>query len=359
MNRRDEGSIFKYKDGKRWVARIQYTNAAGVRTAKQKAVATYDKAKAALKDLRRDIEREFSDRKRFVDLDSFYRREYVHAAKFVGGKKISGFRQSVDTVEKYMDAAKEYFGDTYLDEITFEDLRRFKQSIADKPTRHGRQRSVSDTNHHLKRLRRLFAVAVEQGWLEKNPFNRGSRLIIEAFETERTRVLTAEEEKKLLAACNRWRKHLAPIVIVAIETGLRRGELMSLRWSSVDLGRRQLRVDSLNSKTLKSRIVPLSSRAIATLAELRRNARGRISDLVFGNSDFKKAFIGACEEAKLSDLHFHDLRHTAITRWLEKGISPALAMKASGHSQMRTFLRYVNQSSDSVMEFAAKLDRAA
>ena len=59
------------------------------------------------------------------------------------------------------------------------------------------------------------------------------------------------------------------------------------------------------------------------------------------------------------EIHFiHDLRHTAITRMLEKGISPPLVMKISGHSQQKTFLRYVNQTESSIYDIAMKLDRA-
>ncbi|MDI1241221.1 MAG: site-specific integrase [bacterium] len=359
--RRDDGSLCKHPDGKRWIARQQYVNAAGKRTAKKKTVVSHEAAKSALEDLRDEIARELSDRRTFRELDSFFRTEFVHEARFVGGKKVSGFRQSIDTVEHYLDAALNFFGDRWIDEITFADLQRFKKSIEDKPTQHGKVRSVSDTNHFLKRLRRLFAVAIEQGWLEKNPFNRGSNLIIESFETERTRTLSPPEEMKLLDQCGprSWRSHLRPIIIVAIETALRRGEIMSLRWSSVDLDRRQIRVESQNSKTLKSRLVPLSARAVETLAELRRKSPRWKNKPVFGESDFKKGFNNACIDAKIADVHFHDLRHTAITRWLEKGISPAIAMKASGHSQMKTFLRYVNQSSESVYDFAMRLDRAA
>jgi integrase len=74
--------------------------------------------------------------------------------------------------------------------------------------------------------------------------------------------------------------------------------------------------------------------------------------------DFKKAYITATKVADLPDLDFHDLRHTAITRMLEKGLSPILVMKASGHSQTKTFLRYVNQTETSVYEMAQKLDAA-
>ena len=95
------------------------------------------------------------------------------------------------------------------------------------------------------------------------------------------------------------------------------------------------------------------------LNELWHNSPRRHSAFVFGGSDFKKGFNAAASEAGLDDVHFHDLRHTAITRMLEKGISPPLVMKISGHTQQRTFLRYVNQSESSVYEIALKLDKAA
>jgi len=352
------GSVYRTNDG-RWFARVQYSDASGRRRQKRRICETRKLADLEVRHLRREVERELSDRKTYREADEFYRREYVHAARFVGGKKISGFRQSVDTVAMYLDRALAFFGDRPIDEITFADLREYKTAVARSATMHGRPRSVSDVNHHLKRVRRIFAVAVEQGWIAVNPFTRGGSLIIESHETERTRILSPVEESRLLAACSRWRKHLRPVLIVAIETGLRRGEMRSLRWSSVDLKGRFLKVESANSKTLRSRLVPLSERAAETLAELRQNSKARDSALVFGASDFKKAFIGACLEAGLSDLHFHDLRHTAITRWLEKGISPALAMKASGHSQSKTFLRYVNQNEHSIAEFARVISRAA
>jgi integrase len=361
MKKRDEGSIFRHPDGKRWITRLQYVTKEGKRTSKKKTSKTYELAKDALTGLRDEIARELSDRKTFRDLDKFFRDKYVHPAKFVGGQKVSGFRQKLVAVEHYMDAALDYFGDQPIDEISFSDLQLYKESLESKPVKRkgeDTRRSVSDVNHFLKRLRRIFNVAVEQDWLEKNPFNRGSKLIQVSLEVERTKILTQDEEKRLLEACTGKGKHLRPIIIFAIETALRRGELQKLQWFDVDLNRRQLRVSSENSKTLKSRLVPLSARAIEILNEVKKSSPPGQSALVFNTGDFKRSFATACDKAKIDDLHFHDLRHTAITRWLEKGISPALAMKASGHSQMKTFLRYVNQSSDSVFDFALKLDRA-
>jgi len=118
-------------------------------------------------------------------------------------------------------------------------------------------------------------------------------------------------------------------------------------------------VNSTATKTLKGRLVPITARLAETLAELRHNAPLPRSRPVFGPVDWKRSFNAACKAAGLDDVHFHDLRHTAITRMLEKGISPPLVMKISGHTQQRTFMRYVNQSESSIYDIAMKLDMAA
>jgi len=134
--------------------------------------------------------------------------------------------------------------------------------------------------------------------------------------------------------------------------------ILKLRWQSVDLPGRVIRIEASNTKTLKTRLVPVTERLRQSLARLERKAFRKMSR-VFPIGDFKHSWAGACREANLENLHFHDLRHTAITRMLERGISPAIVMKISGHTQQRTFLRYVNQTESSIRDIARALDRAA
>jgi len=171
-------------------------------------------------------------------------------------------------------------------------------------------------------------------------------------------MLTLLEEASLIAACDHLRRHLKPLIAFAVETGLRArrnsNALLVKRRSGEAL--HQSRIAEFQDAE-----VPFGTfvaRALETLAQLWQNSRRSQSAFVFGPSDFKRAFNGACAEAGLSDVHFHDLRHTAITRMLEKGISPPLVMKISGHSQQKTFLRYVNQTESSIYDIAMKLDRA-
>jgi len=358
VKRSSEGSVYKAVDGSGWFARLRYTDTDGRSREKKRKCLTRKQAAHRIADLRAEVGRGYSNQKTYRELDFFYRETYIHAAKFAGDHKVSGFRQDRRIIENYLDRALRHFADRDLDSITYADLADYKRRITAMPAR-GSQRSVSDVNHHLRYVRRLLNIAIEQGWLDRSPFKAGGALIVESIEVQRTRILSPNEERSLLAACDKFRRHLQSVIIFAIETGLRRGELQSLKWSNVDFSKRLIRIDSRSFKTLRSRLVPLTARAAVTLAKLRQNSGNGQTVPVFGPSDFKKAFNHACDEAGLSDVHFHDLRHTAITRMLEKGISPPLVMKISGHTQMKTFMRYVNQTEESIFAIAQKLDKAA
>lgn len=352
-----EGSIKRHSDGKRWFVRVRVTQN-GRRISRTRICPTYTLAKAALQEILSTCADLKIERPTFRDLVNFYRREYVQAAKFVAGRKISGFRQDTRIIENYLARAVEFFGDKLVSEISYNDLREYKRHVESIPAR-GRARSIADVNHHLKQVRRLLNIAIEQDWLAVNPFARGSSLVSASFETERTRVLTRDEEDRLLAACeDPHRRHLAPLIIFAIETGCRRGEILALRWADVNLSGRVIRIEAANTKTLRSRLVPITERLRRVLVELQAG-HSRLTSRVFPVGDTKRSFSTARNLAGMPEIHFHDLRHTAITRMLERGVSPAIVMKISGHTQQKTFLRYVNQTEQSVYDIALQLDRAA
>lgn len=361
MKRSPLGSISRSPDGTAWIARLQYRDSSGRLRGFKRRCRTHAEARETLKVLRETVSNSLAGRSStYRDLDTLYRRDYLHKARIVDGIKISGYRQPLESIRPYLDRALEHFGDRLLSSITYADLESYKRKVAALPTKHGRRRSASDVMHHLSFLRRLFNVAVQHDLIIESPFKRGSNLISRAAETERTRILSRDEETRLLEACNRpGRRKLKQIIIIAIETGLRRGELNSLRWNDVNLDQAVLTVQSTASKTLRSRIVPLSNRALNVFRELKNERITRIDQHIFGHADRKKSFAAACRDAGITGLRFHDLRHTAITRWLEAGVSPTLAMKASGHSQFRTFLRYVNPDTDIIRDFAARLNQAA
>jgi integrase len=186
-----------------------------------------------------------------------------------------------------------------------------------------------------------------------SPFLKGDTLISSAEETERMRILTRKEAALLLEKCAAVENapHLHPVVLTALDTAMRQGELFRLSWPQLDFKEGVITVAALITKTLKRRVVPMSARLRETLLAWREHQR-LVGHDVDGGSVFgigvsvRTSWQNARDAAKLSDLHFHDLRHTAITWMLLAGIPEAKAMKISGHTQWKTFLRYVNISQE-------------
>ena len=155
----------------------------------------------------------------------------------------------------------------------------------------------------------------------------------------RNRILTSEEEQKLLYACapkaNR-NIYTRPFVILALETAMRRGELLGLKWINIDIHKKTAFI--LLTKNGESRTVPLSTRAIETLRALPRSIDGRVLPINFAalETNFKRAR----ERAKLLDLRIHDLRHTAVTRLAEKLPNLIELSAVTGHKSLAMLKRY-------------------
>jgi integrase len=166
----------------------------------------------------------------------------------------------------------------------------------------------------------------------------------------RTRRLSNTEEDRLLTelapsprdergrfepgGCrNDWIK---PVVIIALETAMRRSEILSLYWVDVFLEDRYVRLH--DSKNGDPRDVPLSSRAIATLSALPRHISGRVFPI--SAEALKRSFVRACDRADIKDLHFHDLRHEATSRIAER-LDNILELSAvTGHKTVQMLKRY-------------------
>jgi integrase len=202
-------------------------------------------------------------------------------------------------------------------------------------------------------------VAVGERWIADNPFKGKAALISSADERKRERVLTRAEEERLLAACTGKRAHLRPLIVVAVDTGCRRGELFALRWTDVDLPGRRLRVLAENSKTQRERFVPLTARAADELRGLSSRPGATPDALVFGmTSTVKTAWKSACKVAGLADARFHDLRATCGTRLCSAGVPIVEVARVLGHSDMKTTYRfYIGEAEGSLDRAAAALDR--
>lgn len=164
------------------------------------------------------------------------------------------------------------------------------------------------------------------------------------------RLFPGEEERLLRAAKANRSPYIHPLIVLAIETAMRAGELAGLEWANVDLERRVGRLPDTKNGTVRD--VPLSSRAATTLKSMPRRLDGK----VFGYStkpgikSITHAFTSLCgqctnpkgEPDPVENLHFHDLRHEATSRLFEKGLNPMQVAAITGHKTLQMLKRYTH-----------------
>lgn len=165
----------------------------------------------------------------FLDLATYFEKEYLKPAEYIEGRKVAGVR-SISPAMAAVKALKDHFGMRQLRGITHADIRDFRAERLATKTKAKKQRSVAVVNRELEKLRRLLNIAEREGWILRNPMRSGDPLISVADERKRERILTREEELRLLAACeNRYQRHLRPILICALDTGMRRASANNSR----------------------------------------------------------------------------------------------------------------------------------
>ena len=165
----------------------------------------------------------------------------------------------------------------------------------------------------------------------------------------RSRILDAAETNALFEALTPTGRRsiwMLPLIRLALETAMRRSELLGLRWEHVDLGRRTIFLQLTKNGT--SRTVPLSTHAIQILAEIPRNIDGRVFPVT--HEVVSQAFNRARKQAGVNDIRFHDLRHMAITRLAEKLPNLIELSAVSGHKSLAMLKRYYHPSAEQLAE---------
>lgn len=202
----------------------------------------------------------------------------------------------------------------------------------------------------------MMGIAEREGWIIKNPFDMGEPLINPADEKKRERILSREEEMRLLEACTGRTSHLRPILICALDTGMRHGEILKLIWADIDFTNGLITVRAFNTKTMRERQVAMTIRLEQELWKLYQTAQNK-NALVFGIKDnVKRSFNTVRSTAKLPDVRFHDLRHTAATRLVAKHLPLSEVGRVLGHTQPTTTYRYVNSNVETAKRAALALD---
>lgn len=234
--------------------------------------------------------------------------------------------------------------------LTASDFAKWKN---DRVNPKGKQKPITakSAKRMLSPIQHMFEVAIAD-WnipLARNPLS-GFKLKVQ--DNKRNRRLREGELDKLLEAGRKTRNpFLIPIVRLALETGMRRGEILALRFRDVDIERCTATIRE--SKNGYSRTIPLSSPAVAiletTMAILDDRAKTQ-NERLFPLTPVavRLAWDKLTKRAKIDDLHFHDLRHEAISRFFELGLTVPEVASISGHRDIRMLLRYAHANHASI-----------
>lgn len=222
------------------------------------------------------------------------------------------------------------FGDYHLSAVTSAMLSEWRDEL-------GKTLSAQTVHHYVGVVGRLYKFAEKDKGIPLPLGNPVKGVRMPSIKNARDRRLEAGEEEKLMTALEKSRsKSLKNAVVFAIETAMRRGEILSLTWENVDLKRRVAHLPE--TKNGESRDVPLSSKAVALLKSLPRPINGgRVFPVT--ETAITEGFERAAHSAGLADIRFHDLRHEATSRLAERLQMHELA-KVTGHKSPRMLLRY-------------------
>ena len=214
-------------------------------------------------------------------------------------------------------------------------------------------------NRDLAIIGKMFAIAVLNKWTDENP---ALSCKVKRFEenNEIVRYLSDEEEKRLINACAGKYFYLRPIVVTAIMTGMRYGEIINLKWKeNVDLKNGYIILTKDMTKSKKKRIIPMSSMLLKELKEL---SKDKISEYLFANPntgrpyhDIRDSWLTVKRLAEIpEEFRFHDLRHHMATKLMDKNVNVGVIKDLLGHCSLAVTQKYAH-AKDSTKRMAVEL----
>jgi integrase len=262
-------------------------------------------------------------------------------------------RRSLNRAETSVKHLSTFFGGKRIADITPEAIETYVTARLQQHSKLGRPTRPATVNRELAALSKMFNLAIRHKKADKNPMAAVERL---REHNVRDRVLSPEEFQRLLEALP---SSLHPVINMAYYTGMRRGEILNRRWSQLDLSKGLIRLDGVDTKTQRGRLVPLNVTLTALLKDVMQSPVRCATGHVFHRNgkpikSLRGAFEKACRETGLTDFHFHDLRHSAVTNMRRAGIDALTAMKITGHKTMAVFQRYNSFDEDDLRRAAAR-----
>jgi integrase len=221
-------------------------------------------------------------------------------------------------------------------------------------------------NRNLSVLKAMIRKAVDWNMAQEEILKQVRRVKNLPENNERLRFLSKDEFTRLIGACEERNKndkrvkHLKPVIITALNTGMRKEEVLSLKWDRVDLNHNLIMLNKM--KNGERREIPINDVLKDTLEALPRHIN---SEYVFCNQktvkrygNIKRSFATVCKRAKLLDFHFHDMRHTCASNLVMAGVDITTVSRLLGHKDIKMTLRYSHLAPAHMRSAVDKLNSA-
>ncbi len=217
-------------------------------------------------------------------------------------------------------------------------------------------RKPATANRLIATISHMFTKAVEWGMVEEEILKRIRKVKLLPENNRRLRYLSSEECQKLIDSCD---EHLKPIVITALNTGMRKEEILGLKWDNVDLKAGFILLNQDQTKNSERKEIPINQ-------TLRETLEGVVSqfEYVFVNpltgkryDNVKRSFNSALKKAEIRDFKFHDQRHTFASHLVMAGIDLVTIKELLGHKDLKMTLRYSHLAPSHKLKAVATLDK--
>lgn len=242
--------------------------------------------------------------------------------------------------------------------ITTGDILKFIDQRLQSPTRFGRPRMPATVNREFRFVSAALSEAFRRGYIDRNPA-RGIKSLRER--NDKLRWLSEQEEHRILALSPSF---LKPMILVCLNTGLRRKELLNLKWADVDYENRLVRIP--HSKNGKTRYLPMNESLEGVLRHMPPFVgKDGSSPFVFVNPDtgfpyrdISHSFKRVCRRAGLDDVTLHTLRHTFASRLAQADVQPTVIQQLLGHGSLQVTMRYAHLAPQNLRNAVDVIDKS-
>lgn len=264
-----------------------------------------------------------------ISFGEFFQKQYLPFTE-----RQASFR----TKKYYPGVIPDWFKRLPLNKITTRDIELLQGDLL-------KSRTPASVNRIIAAVKHSFTKAYEWELITEEIFKRVQRVKPLKGEVQRLRFLSLDECQRLVNAAE---PHLKPILIVALNTGMRKSEILNLTWSQIDLKHSYIRLEK--TKNGERRDIPMNDTLKTLFKDLFKNRR-LDTDYIFINpttgrrlTDIKRSFKTACKRAGITDFRFHDLRHTFASHLVMAGVDLKTVQELLGHKDIKMTLKYSHLS---------------